>query len=199
MKGYSIQGETIAINRELNELDFFVRDFLKILKKHCDYLIVSGFVSISTGRTRGTEDIDILIKKPEKKHFKELFRDLIKNNFWCYQGDSAESLFPYIQEMQSIRFARKGEIFPNMEVIFIDESKPAKYYEFNNPQKIKISDFEFKIPSLEFEILYKEIVLAGKKDLEDAKHLRTFFKEILDNKKFKECREVILGDKTWQN
>jgi len=199
MKGYSLEKDIIVINRELTELDLFVKDFLNVIKKHCDYLIVSGFVSISTGRTRGTEDVDILMKQPSIEKFRKLFWDLEANGFWCYQGDSVGILESYVKEMQNIRFAKKDELFPNMEVVFIDESKTAKYYEFTHPQKIRIKDFEFNIPPLEFEILYKEIVLAGKKDIEDAKHLRIFFKDILDDKKFRECEKMILEDKSWQN
>ena len=47
-KGYSVEGDVLVINRELTDLDFFVKDFLEILKKYSGYLIVSGFVSIST-------------------------------------------------------------------------------------------------------------------------------------------------------
>ncbi|HLD55772.1 MAG TPA: hypothetical protein VJB35_05925 [Candidatus Nanoarchaeia archaeon] len=197
MKGYFVKEDTIIINRDLNDLDLFVKDFLEILKKYCDYLIVSGFVSISTGRTRGTEDVDLLIKFPKKDVFEKLFLDLEKNNFWCYQGETIDAVYPYVKEMQSIRFARIGELFPNMEVIFIDLTKKAKSYEFNHPQKIKISDFEFKIPPIEFEILYKEIILASKKDFEDARHLRVFFSEILNKEKFEECKKVIMEDKKW--
>ena len=60
-KAYKIEGDVIVINRDLTELDLFVRKFLDVLKKYSDYLIVSGFVSISAGRARGTEDIDILV------------------------------------------------------------------------------------------------------------------------------------------
>lgn len=192
MKGYSLEKDTIVINRDLTELDFFVRDFLDVLKKHSDYLIVSGFVSIATGRTRATEDVDILVPVMEKGKFNSLFLDLEKNNFWCYQGESSEKVHEdYVRDKLNIRFARKDKMFPNMEVIFIDESRRAKFYEFTHPQKIRIKDFEFRIPMLEFEILYKEIVLAGKKDLADAKHLRVLFSEILKKEKFKECREII--------
>jgi hypothetical protein len=78
-----------------------------------------------------------------------------------------------------------------MEVIAVTKERKAKYYEFKHPQKIKISDFEFNIPPLEFEILYKEKVLGSKKDKEDAAHLRTFFSEILNTKRFKEIEEVL--------
>jgi len=193
-KGYSIEKEMIIINRELNQLDLFVKDFLNILKKYSDYLIVSGFVSISTGRTRGTEDVDILVPIMDREKFKELFRDLISNDFWCYQGDSYENVYDYIKNFDNIRFARKDEMFPNVEFIPINHTKKAKFFEFSHPQKLKIKDFEFKIPPLEFEILYKEIILASEKDIADAKHLRTFFEDILKEEKFKEYEFVVRGE-----
>lgn len=195
-KGYELKEGVLIIDRNLNELDFFVKDFLEVLKKYSDYLIVSGFVSISTGRTRATEDVDVLVQMLSKEKFNQLFENLEKNDFWCYQGENAEEIYEnYISEMHNIRFAKKDQMFPNMEVIFIDESQKAKYYEFMYPQKIRIKDFEFKIPPLEFEILYKEIILAGKKDIEDARHLRELFKEILKEDKFKECKQVIMQEK----
>lgn len=189
-----MDGEVLVINRELTDLDLFVWDFLKVLTKHSDYLIVSGYVSISTGRTRGTEDVDIIIPVMTKNKFEILFNDLQENGFWCYQNDSAEEVYPYIKDMDSIRFAKVDEMFPNMEFIPINISKKAKYFEFTHPQKIKIKDFEFKIPPIEFEILYKEIILGGKKDLADALHLRTFFEEILKKERFKEFEPIIRGE-----
>ena len=191
MKGYKVERDTIVINRELTSLDLFVKDFLSILKKYSDYLIVSGFLSISTGRTRGTENVDILFPIIQKEKFAKLFNDLQKNEFWCYQSDSAESLYSYIENFSSMRFARINEMFPNIELIPFNEEKKTKFFEFSHPQKIRIEDFEFKIPPIEFEILYKEIILAGKKDLADALHLRTFFSKILKEEKFKEYEPII--------
>lgn len=190
-KAYYVENDTIIINRELTKLDLFVKDFLDVLKKHSDYLIVSGFVSISTGRTRGTEDVDILAQKLNKIKFALLLDDLFKNKFWCYQGDTTDEIWKYIENGDNIRFAKEGEIFPNVEFISVDKSKPVKYFEFTHPQKIKIQDFEFKIPPIEFEILYKEIVLAGKKEIEDAKHLRSFFSELIKKERFKEYEPII--------
>jgi len=192
----------------LTELDLFTKEFLDILKKHTDYLVVSGFVSICTGRTKGTEDIDIIIPVMEKEKFIALFKELGKNNFWCYQGDNPENVYGYIENLNNIRFAKTNEIFPNIEFVSINtrknrrflvsqksmisvKTKKAKFFEFSHPKKIKIKDFEFKIPPLEFEILYKEIILRGKKDIEDAKHLRTFFSEIIKEKRFKEYESII--------
>lgn len=190
-RGYEFENGVIIINRNLTKLDLFVKKFLDVLKKHSDYLIVSGFVSIATGRTRGTEDVDILILKMKKEEFGKLFEELHKNNFWCYQGDEAGEVYPYVENMQNIRFAEKNKILPNIELVFIDETKRTQYFEFKNPQKIKVEDFEFKIPPIEFEILYKEILLSGKKDFEDAKHLRTFFSDILHKDKFERFEKII--------
>ena len=194
MKGYEFKEDILIINRELTDLDHFVDDFLNILKSHSDYLIVNGFVSISTGRVRGTEDVDVLVPIMDKSHFKTMFEDLLKNKFWCYQTDSYSEAYTYFKKFNSLRFAREGEMFPNMEVVPIDETKKAKYFEFSNPQKIKIKNFEFKIPWLEFEIIYKEKVLGSKKDFEDAKHLRTFFSEVLNKQKFDKSLEAIKNE-----
>jgi len=194
MKGYSLKNDTILINRDITQLDIFLKDFLSVLKKHSDYLVVSGYVSISSGRTRATEDIDVLFQVHSKELFTKLLTDLQENQFWCYQGDDAEEIYPYLENMNSVRFARTNETFPNIELIPTDETRKAKFFEFTHPQKIKVKNFEFKIPPLEFEILYKEMILTGKKDLEDAKHLRTFFSEILKDEKFKEYEPIIRGE-----
>ena len=83
-KGFYIDKDVIVINRDLTQLDFFVRDFLDILKRHTDYLIVSGFVSISTGRTRGTEDVDVLVPITSKDIFKNMFAEEFKQNARIY-------------------------------------------------------------------------------------------------------------------
>jgi len=194
MKGYDIVDNVIVVNRELTELDIILKDFLDILNKYSRHLVVSGFVSIATGRTRGTEDIDVLAMIMNKEIFEKFFKELDKIGFWCYQGDNADEIYPYIKEMKNIRFARKDEMFPNIEFIPINELKKTKYFEFTHPQKIRIKNFEFNIPPIEFEILYKEIILKGKKDIEDAKHLRTFFSNIINNKKFKDYETIIRGE-----
>jgi hypothetical protein len=85
-------------------------------------------------------------------------------------------------------------MFPNIELVPFNQEKKAKSFEFTHPQKIKVKDFQFKIPPIEFEILYKELILKGKKDIEDAKHLRTFFSEIIKEERFKEYEPIIRAE-----
>ncbi|MBD3203255.1 hypothetical protein GF327_03105 [Candidatus Woesearchaeota archaeon] len=163
-----------------------------LLKKHTDYLVVSGYVSISTGRTRGTENIDIICPIIDKIKFQELFSDLDNNKFWCYQGDKAQEVYnQYFSSLTTIRFAKENQIFPNIKLIPFKKTDKIKSFEFNHPQKIIIEDFEFKIPQIEFEIAYKEKVLKGKKDISDAKHLRIFFSDIIKEYKIKKFKKLI--------
>jgi len=106
-------------------------------------------------------------------------------------SDNWQTVYDYIKNMAAVRFATKKEMFPNIELIPFDGANKAKHFEFTHPQKIRIGDFEFKIPEIEFEILYKEMVLKGKKDLEDAKHLRAFFTDIINQKKLKSYKPLM--------
>jgi hypothetical protein len=99
-KAYSVENEVIIVNREMTKLDLFVKEFLDVLKKHSDYLVVSGFVSISTGRTRGTEDIDILAQRLSKEKLSLLLEDLSKNKFWCFQGETIDEISKYIENKE---------------------------------------------------------------------------------------------------
>jgi len=91
-RGYVIENGTIVIQRKLTQLDEFVQKFVRILEKHSDYLIVSGYVSISTGRTRGTEDVDIIFPVAARENFRNLFEALTENGFWCYQRQLADGI-----------------------------------------------------------------------------------------------------------
>lgn len=114
-----------------------------------------------------------------------------ENDFWSYQGDNYEEVYSYIKNLDGIRFAKTNEMFPSIEFVSFDETKKAKAFEFKYPPKMKIKDFEIKVSPIEFEILYKERVLASDKDLADAKHLRTFFSSIIKEEKFKEYEKII--------
>ena len=80
---YNKDKREIRSDRKLNDLDKFVLEFIKILEKHSKYVIVSGYVSILLGRSRSTEDVDLLIPNMRFDDFKEIFEDLLSNGFEC--------------------------------------------------------------------------------------------------------------------
>ena len=65
-------------DKNLSELDKFVKDFIPVLKKHVKYVIVSGYVAILFGRNRNSEDVDIIIEKPDFNIFEELWDEIYK-------------------------------------------------------------------------------------------------------------------------
>lgn len=82
---YNKEKREIILNRIPNELDKFALEFTKILKKYTDYVIISGYVSILLGRTRGTEDIDVWIKKFNGK-FPAFYKEAKEKGFWCVKN-----------------------------------------------------------------------------------------------------------------
>lgn len=107
----------MRIIEDRNVLDAFCMDFCRVLERHTRYIVVSGFLAISSGRTRGTEDIDVILERLDEEKFKGLHQDLVKNGFECIQGEKNETLFSdYLEENLSLRYVRKGHLLPEMEV-----------------------------------------------------------------------------------
>ena len=91
------------MKRRINDktiLDKFVEDFCKVVERHVKYVICSGFVAIAHGRTRGTEDIDMIIEKMGLKGFIKLHEDLVKNGFICIHADDSKKDIWLFEEWQ---------------------------------------------------------------------------------------------------
>lgn len=170
--------------KTLNELDNFMIDFINILENHADYVIVSGYVSILLGRSRATEDIDLLIPKMSLQSFSDLFNDLIKNDYECVNTSKIEGAFKMLDE-HAIRFYREIPV-PNIE--FKQISNKIHKDAFNNKLTVKLKEKNLFISPLELQIAYKLSLMSkgsfeeisSDKDFEDAKHLYELFKEKLN-------------------
>lgn len=167
---YSPSERKIELKRKLNNLDLFVKDFCELLG---EYVLVSGYVSILFGRSRGTEDVDLLIPKMDEEKFKELWEKIHKHNFECINTGNPDEAFKMLGE-HAIRFSRIGKPVPNMEFKLIKNKNDE--YSFNNKIKVIIEGGFLFISPLEMQIAYK-LGLGSNKDLEDAKHLYEIFKE----------------------
>jgi hypothetical protein len=99
-------------NKALSKLDLFVIDFANILKKYTDYVVVSGYVSILFRRSRGTEDIDILIKKIDMETFIKFNMELIEKQYWFLNADNPGELFGMLQDGLAVRIAAKETVIP---------------------------------------------------------------------------------------
>ncbi|MEA3378641.1 MAG: nucleotidyltransferase [Nanoarchaeota archaeon] len=165
----------IVIDKELSNLDKFVKKFVEVLDKNgIKYVIVSGYVAIFFGRSRHTEDVDLFIEKIDFEKFKQLWKDLSKE-FECLNTDDVNDAYNnYLNENTALRFAKEGTFIPNIEVKF-PKIKLDKQI-LNSQILVKCREMILYFPILESQIAFK-LYLGSDKDLEDAEHLWTIFKE----------------------
>lgn len=175
---YNSAKKEIKLDRIISELDKFVVNFCGLLDK---YVLVSGYVSILFGRSRATEDVDLLIPKISFEEFNKLWRKVYGSGFECVNTNLSKEAFEIINDGHNIRFSRKGRPVPNMEFKLVQNN--IHKYSFENRLKVIMKGNFLYISPLEMQIAYKLMLgkRGNKKDLEDAKHLYELFKEKLNN------------------
>ena len=179
----------IKFNRELSELDKFVFKFIDILEKSkINYVIVSGYVSILLGRTRATEDVDILIEKINLRKFRDFYNSVYNNKMWILNEVKLDKAYSMLEDGLAIRIAEKNEVIPNIELKFAKEN--LDNVAIKTRIKTKVNNKAISISNIELQIAFK-FYLGTQKDIEDAIHLYELFKDRLDNKLMKEFAEKL--------
>jgi len=184
-----IDKTTIQTDKILTELDLFVLDFISILERYADYVIISGYISILFGRSKATEDVDIFIRKIDFTTFTNLYAALQKKGYWCLNAEQPKDVYNYLADGLAVRFARKKETIPNFEVKFAVTSLAQE--SFHDKLLVKTAKGDLFISSLERQIAFKRYYLKSEKDLEDAKHIEEIFKEKIDIKKIEVYKRMI--------
>lgn len=174
-----------------NLLNAFVMDFVDVLGSlNINYIIVSDFVAISHGRSRGTEDIDLIIEKIGEQKFGELHFALLKASFECIQGSNAKELFSdYLKENTSIRYVRNGGFVPEMELKMAKDELDE--IQLKERVKLPLTGLPFWFSSIETNIAFKEELLKTPKDMEDSRHLRIIYEGKLNEEKIDEWKRLI--------
>ncbi|MBL7147588.1 MAG: hypothetical protein ISS82_02075 [Nanoarchaeota archaeon] len=184
-----INSKTIKLDRELNELDKFVLNFIKILKKHTDYVVVSEYILILFGKLGQTGDINVFIKELNKKEFFIFYEDLKKQGYWCLNAEDNNEIYSYLSEGLAVRFALKNQTIPNFEIKFA--KKKSAIESLKDTLTVITKQGDIIISSLERQIAYKKYYLKSDKDLEDAKHIEEIFKNDIDYKKIDKYKHTI--------
>ena len=173
-----------------NILEVFAEEFCKVVELHCRYIIVSGFVAISTGRTRATEDIDMILPRLDVKTFELLHRGLTVAGFEAMQSDSAQTLFnDYLKDGLSIRYVKIGMALPEMEIKFSKDALDD--YQLKTRVKIPLTGLDLWFSSISMNIAFKEEFLKSDKDLEDARHLRKVFEAEVNEDEINKVKSLI--------
>jgi hypothetical protein len=184
-----VDKKTIELDRELSDLDIFALDFIRILENHTNYVLVSGYVSILLGRSRASEDVDIIIPKISYSKFQALYKDLKNNGFICLNAENIKSIFSYLEDELAIRFARKLEVIPNIEFKWVKNK--FEDIALNSPVIVKLREGTLKISPLELQVAFKQEVLKSPKDLEDARHIEKIAENYLDAEMINKYREML--------
>ena len=178
---FTYTGNAISIKgKVLTDLDEFVFDFLHIIDKYCMYVIISGYLPIFFGRTRGTEDVDVFIDRIDEKTFIRFYNELLKENYYFLNPDDGNGLYEMLTENLGIRAAKKDSIIPNIEMKFTKDD--IDFFTMENRMEVHVEkNNSFFISPLEVEIPYK-IYLGSEKDIEDAVYLWEIFNNYLNKK-----------------
>lgn len=178
------QGSTLIIQgRRLSELDLFVCRVLDILSSHTPYVIVSGYVAILFGRTRSTEDVDILIPVCDESVFLRLHDTFLDQGCEFLNAEDGRGLYSMLISGSGIRLCEKDAFIPNIEMKFTRTEADA--YSFNNRIALVINDRTFWIGPLEMQIAYKFWLGSGK-DIEDGLYIREIVRDYIDENLLRE-------------
>jgi hypothetical protein len=155
----------VVLNRELDELDRLVLDFVKCLGLR--YVVVSGYVAILFGRSRSTDDVDVVVEAAAASEIAERVGR-------C--GFKPLSLTEHMEEEfrhASVRFYKPPRLMPNFEV------KPprSRYqrYALANRLEVRLGGEAIYVSPIELQIAYK-LWLGSEKDVEDAVFLYSYAK-----------------------
>lgn len=141
------------------------------------------------GRSRSTEDVDIFINEISKEKFQEFYNNLLKQGFWCLNGEEIDEIYSYLSEGLAVRFALKNQTAPNFEVKFA--KKKLDKESFSDFINVATEIGNLKISSLEKQIAFKRYFLKSDKDIEDARHIEKVFKEHIDNRLVNKYKKLI--------
>lgn len=171
-------------------LEDFAGHFIAVIEKHAKYAVVSGFVVIAHGRSRGTEDIDMLIEKISRTSFVAMHNSLCREGFECLQGDSAEEIYDdYLKDGTSIRYVLKGALVPEMELRMSKDGLDE--YQIATRKKLPLTGLNFFFSSVEMNIAFKEELLKSEKDIEDVDHLRLVYGDKIDEQEIEKIKSMI--------
>lgn len=160
--------DVLVLDKPLNDLDRLVCDITAILSDvGIKYSVVSGYVAVLLGRSRGTEDIDVIVERFDESTATELSDTLQDAGYWG-PAMPLDQLYETLADDLPIRVAEDGQHIPNVELKFATDEYDRTA--LSETLTVHLSDEEFTIGSLELQIAYK-LHMGAQKDFEDALYL----------------------------
>lgn len=176
MGGIRLSDDQLHVGREPNDLDDLAIEFSAILADlEIEHVFVAGYLAILTGRTRMTEDIDVIVEPLTESEVASLVEALDANDFWG-PAMPLDEMYGNLDAGTNSWVAPDGQTTPHLEVKFpTDEYDEAS---LKNAIDAHVGDAVLPIGPLELQIAYK-LRLGTRTDFEDAAHLYALFRESL--------------------
>lgn len=178
-----LRRDRLVVDRELSALDEAVVAFTGVLDDHgVDYVIVSGYVAILTGRARSTEDVDVVLEPLDREAADALVDGLQDAGYWG-MAMPIDEMAALLADGERFRVAEEDDLFPNFELWYASTSVEGEA--LSAAITAALGDHEVAVSPIELQIAYKlrlaeDVGTTAGKDFEDALHLWLTFRDQLD-------------------
>ena len=132
-----------------------------------EYSVVSGYVAVLFGRSRATEDIDVITERFDEGTADELAKRLREAGYWG-SAMPLDDLHETLADNLPARIAEEGHRVPNVELKFASDESDC--ISLDNAISVRLGGETLRVGSLEFQIAYK-LDMGAQKDYEDALYL----------------------------
>lgn len=176
MGGIEFQEGELVVEREPNELDALAMGFTSVLDDlGIQHVYVAGYIAILTGRSRTTQDVDVLIERLDEPQTERLVEALEEAGMWG-PAMPLDDMYEMLANGDNIWIAPEEQVIPHIEAKFVRDE--ADRTSLQDAITARIAAGELPIGPLELGLAYK-LYLGSRKDFEDAVHLYTLFEESL--------------------
>ncbi len=171
----------IYLSKELTVYDRLALEFSRTMDEYgARFVFVSGYVAILFGRSRTSEDVDVLVERLPFEDFSLLWNSL-SNVFYCLNASNAKSAYyDYLEKKLAVRFSERDSVIPNIEFKWGLSAQHRRA--LTECLTVHLNEGAFPISSFEIQIAFK-LYLGSDKDIEDARYLFELFRERLDLEK----------------
>jgi len=174
MGGIDLVDGTLHVDRPPNALDELAIRFTAILDDlGIDHVYVSGYVAILTGRSRATEDIDVLLERVDDETIDRLVLRLDEGGFWG-PAMPLDRMAELLED--AVWVADDEELVPHLDVKFVDDRFDRA--SLRNRLTATVGGATLPVGPLELQIA-DTLKMGSQTDFEDALHLFDLFEESL--------------------
>ena len=160
--------EGVVIDKPPSDLDRLMLEVGDVLDAvGIEYSVVSGYVAVLFGRSRATEDIDVITERFDEGTADELAKRLQEAGYWG-SAMPLDDLHEMLADDLPARIAEEGHRVPNVELKFASDEYDR--ISLDNAISVRLGGETLRVGSLEFQIAYK-LDMGAQKDYEDALYL----------------------------